>query len=65
MVKLRTLLTVFTLKAEARDCGKGNYISDSCLWCLGNNNALVQLANQSRLRRRGFVENNVFVRGWA
>ncbi len=37
MVKLRTLLTVFTLKAEAHDCGKGNYISDSCLWCFANN----------------------------
>ncbi len=31
MVKLRTLLTVFTfiLKAEARDYGKGHYISDA------------------------------------
>ncbi len=31
MVKLRTLLTVFTLvlKAEARDYGKGSYISDA------------------------------------
>ncbi len=30
MVKLRTLLTVFTLvfKAEVRDYGKGRYISD-------------------------------------
>ncbi len=44
MVKLRTLLTVFTfiLKAKARDYGKGHYICDLCLWC--------QLANQSRLR---------------
>ncbi len=52
MVKLRTLLTVFTfiLKAEARDYGKGRYISDECLWCLANHNALCQLANQSRLR---------------
>ncbi len=51
MVKLRTLLTVFTfiLKAEARDYGKGLYISDSCLWCSANHNALGQLANQSRL----------------
>ncbi len=51
MVKLRTLLTVFTfiLKAEARDYGKGRYISDSCLWCSANHNALGQLANQSRL----------------
>ncbi len=31
MVKLRTLLTVFTIiwKAEARDHGKGRYISDA------------------------------------
>ncbi len=52
MVKLRTLLTVFTfiLKAEVRDYGKGSYISDSCLRCSTNHNALGQLANQSRLR---------------
>ncbi len=52
MVKLRTLLTVFTfiLKAKARDYGKGRYISDECLWCSANLNALCQLANQSRLR---------------
>ncbi len=51
MVKLITLLTVFifTLKAEARDYGKGCYISDSCLCCSANHNALGQLANQSRL----------------
>ncbi len=51
MVKLRTLLTVFifTLKAEACDYGKGRYISDACLWCSANHNALGQLANQSRL----------------
>ncbi len=51
MVKLRTLLTVFTfiLKAKACDYGKGRYISDSCLWCSANQNALCQLANQSRL----------------
>ncbi len=51
MVKLRTLLTVFTfvLKAEARDYGKGCYISDLWLWCSPNYNALCQLANQSRL----------------
>ncbi len=49
--KLRTLLTVFTLilKAEARDYEKGRYISDSCLWCSANHNALCQLANQRRL----------------
>ncbi len=52
MVKLRTLLTVFTfiLKAKACDYGKGRYISDECLWCSANHNALCQLANQSRLR---------------
>ncbi len=51
MVKLRKLLTVFTftLKAEARDHGKGRYISNSCLWCSANHNALGQMANQSRL----------------
>ncbi len=37
------------LKAEARDYGKGRYISDTCLWCSANHNALGQLANQSRL----------------
>ncbi len=51
MVKLRTLLTVFTfiLKPKACDYGKGHYISDSCLRCPANHNALCQLANQSRL----------------
>ncbi len=51
MVKLKTLLTVFTftLKAEAHYYGKGRYISDVCLWCSANHNTLCQLANQSRL----------------
>ncbi len=51
MVKLKTLLTVFTfiLKAKARDYGNGRYSSDSCFWCSANHNALGQLANQSRL----------------
>ncbi len=50
MVKLRTLLPVFTfiLKAKARDYGQGRYISDECL-CSADHNALGQLANQSRL----------------
>ncbi len=41
MVNLRTL-TVFTfiLEADARDNGKRCYISDSCLWCWANHNAL-------------------------
>ncbi len=52
MVNLRTLLAVITfiLKDEARDYGKGRYISDECLRCSANHNALCQLANQSRLR---------------
>ncbi len=52
MVKLRTLLTAFTLilKAKSRDYGKGRYISDECLRCSANHNVLCQLANQSRLR---------------
>ncbi len=37
------------LEAEACDYGKERYISDACLWCSANHNALCQLANQSRL----------------
>ncbi len=44
-----SLTRLFILKAEARDYGKGRYISDECLWCSANHNALCQLANQSRL----------------
>ncbi len=52
MLKLRPLLTVFifTLKAEARDDGKGALHFQRGLWCLTNHNAPCQLANQSRLR---------------
>ncbi len=49
MVKLMTLLTVF-IKPKACDYGKGCYISEECLRCSANHNALCQLANQSRLR---------------
>ncbi len=51
IVKLTTLLTVFTiiLKAKACDFGKGHYIFRRGL-CSANHNALCQLANQSRLR---------------
>ncbi len=42
--------SIFILKAEAHDYGKGRYISDECVWCSANHNALCQLANQSRLR---------------
>ncbi len=71
MVKLRTLLTVFTfiLKAEACDYGKGRYISEACLWCSANHNASTVSAGQSEqtalVGRRGFVENDVFERGGA
>ncbi len=37
------------LKAKASDYGKASYISNVCLWCSANHNALCQLANQSRL----------------
>ncbi len=51
MVKLRTLLTVFTLvlKVEACDYKKGEFHFRCSLWCSANHNALCQLANQSRL----------------
>ncbi len=52
MVKLRTLLNVFTyiLKDKACDYRKGRlHFSDSCLYFSANHNALGQLANQSRL----------------
>ncbi len=52
MVKLRTLLTVFTfiLKDEAHDYGKGVTFPMSACGVSANHNALCQLANQSRLR---------------
>ncbi len=37
------------LKVEVRDYGKGRYISNACLWCSANHNALGQLANRSKL----------------
>ncbi len=70
MVKLRTLLTVFIfiLKAEVHDYGKGRYISDACLWCSANHNALCQLANESRLllsEGGALKKKKVFERGGA
>ncbi len=44
-----TVKFTFILKAKACDYGKVRYISDDCLWCSANHNALGQLANQSRL----------------
>ncbi len=57
MVKLRTVLTVFTfiLKAKACDYGKGRYISDSCLWCSFMSSG--QSEQNVLVRRRDFVEN--------
>ncbi len=51
MVKLRTLLTVFTfiLKAKARKLWRGALHFRRGLWCSASHNALCQLANQSRL----------------
>ncbi len=64
MVKLRTLLTVFTLilKAEARDYGKGRYISNvrpiTMFWVSWPIRAVL-------VGRRDFVENKAFERGGA
>ncbi len=69
MVKLRTLLTVFTLilKAEARDYGKGRYISDAA--CVFGQSQCTGSAGQSEptalVWRRDFVENEAFERGGA
>ncbi len=67
MIKLRTLLTLFTLvlKAEASDYGMGALHFQRSLWCSANHNALHQLANQSGLccLKEGFVENDSFERG--
>ncbi len=52
MVKIRTLLTVFTLIFESWSSRlwKGALHFRRGLWCSANHNALCQLANQSRLR---------------
>ncbi len=69
MVKLRTLLTVFTfiLKAEAHDYGKGRYISDG-LMVFGHSQCTVPVGQSEQtalVGRRDFVENEVFERGGA
>ncbi len=55
------------LKAEARDYVKGRYISDASLRCSANNNALGQLANQSRLHllEGGSLQKTTRLRGGA
>ncbi len=65
MVKLRTLLTVFTiiLKAKARDYGKGHYIS-----VFGQSQCTVPVGQSEQtalVGRRDFVENEAFERGGA
>ncbi len=63
MVKLRTLLTVFTfiLKAEARDYGKGRYISDAACGVrpITMHLPVGQSEQTALVGRRGFVENEV------
>ncbi len=61
MVKLRTLLTVFTLvlKAEARDYGKGRYISNA-LVVFSQSQCTVSVSQSEQtvlVGRRDFVEN--------
>ncbi len=62
MVKLRTLLTVFTLilKAEARDYGKGRYIYDAACVVFGQSQCTVPVGQSEQtvfVGRRSFVEN--------
>ncbi len=66
MLTLRTLLTVFTfiLKAEARDYGKGCYISDA-LVVFGQSQCTVPVGQSEQtalVGRRDFVENEAFER---
>ncbi len=63
MLKPTTLLSVFTLKADASDYGKGCYIpvfgQSQCTGSAGQSEQTVLV------RRRGFVENDAFERGGA
>ncbi len=66
MLKLSTLLTVFTfiLKAEARDYGKGRYISDA-LVVFDQSQCTVPVGQSEQtvlVWRRDFVENEAFER---
>ncbi len=69
MLKLRTLLTVFTfiLKVEAHDYGKGRYISNAAFG-VGQSQCTVPVGQSEQtvlVGRRGFVENEAFERGGA
>ncbi len=63
MLKPTTLLSVFTLKTDASDYGKGCYIpvfgQSQCTRSAGQSEHTVLV------RRRGFVENDAFERGGA
>ncbi len=67
MVKLRTLLTVLTLvlKAEARDYGKGSYISDAACGVRPITMSVGQSKQTMLFGRRDFVENKAFERSGA
>ncbi len=69
MVKLRTLLTIFTfiLKAKARDYGKGRYISDAACGVrpITMHCASWPIRAAALVGRRDFVENEAFERGGA
>ncbi len=60
MVKLRTLLTVFTfiLKAKARDYGKARYISDVAY-------GVRPIRADCACRKEGLCRNEAFERGGA
>ncbi len=70
MVKLRALLTVFifTLKAEARDYGKGALHFRRMLVVFGQSQCTGSAGQSEQtvlVGRRGFVENGAFERGGA
>ncbi len=71
MVKLRTLLAVFTfiLKAEARDYGKGYIVTFPTRLVVFDQSQCTVPVDQSEqtvlVRRRVFVENEAFERGGA
>ncbi len=66
MVKLRALLTII-LKAEARDYGKGHFISDAAcgVWPITMHWVSWPSEQTVLVKMRGFVENEAFERGGA
>ncbi len=53
------------LKAEARDYGKGRYISDAACGVRPVTGSVGQSEQTALVGRRGFVENEAFERGGA